>query len=145
MISRTHCLVYEQRWGPHCAHVWHWIAFFVCCVFTSRCSAVSWILLLWASSRPVSVRHLCHLPAIQVECFHGYFLGSFCSDDLSEKSRIIFYRVLWLLRSAALLLCIKLSKFGFQHMEWESLFRITLKESFVVFNFSSWYEGERFC
>lgn len=145
MISRTHCLVYEQRWGPHHAHVWHWIAFFVCCVFTSRCSAVSWMLLLWASSRPLTVRHLCHLPAIQVECFHGAFLGSFCSDDLSEKSRIILYRVIWLLRWGALLLCVKLNKYGFQHMESESFFKITLKESFVVFNFSSWSEGKRFC
>lgn len=62
-----------------------------------------------------------------------------------KKSRIILYRVIWLLRRGALLLCVKLNKYGFQHMESESFFRITLKESFVVFNFSSWSEGERFC
>lgn len=146
MISRTHCLVYEQRWGPHCAHVWHWTAFFVCCVFTSRCSAIYLMRLLWASSRArVCATFTSHLPATQVECFHGAFFSSFCSDDLSEKSRIILYGVIWSLRCGALIFGVKLKKVGFRHMESESLFRVTVKESSVAINFSSWSEGERFC
>lgn len=127
MISRTHCLVYEQRWGPHCAHVWHWIAFFVCCVFTSRCSAVECFFY-----EPVVSPCLCNFYKSSASNTGGMLswslLGSFCNDDLSEKSRIILHRVIWLLGCGTLLFCVKLNTFGFRHMELESLLRITLKE-----------------
>lgn len=72
-ISRAHCLVYEQRRGPPHTYVWHWIAFFVCCVFTSRCSVVYLTSSVSQQQACVCVTFISHLPAIQVECFHETF------------------------------------------------------------------------
>lgn len=47
-------------------------------------------------------------------------LPSLCGDELSEKSWIGLYRVIWLLRCGALIMCVK--NFGFQHMVFENCF-----------------------
>lgn len=123
MISRTHCLVYEQRWGPHCAHVWLWIAFFCLLSIYQQMSSHG----LNASPMSQQQAHVCvtfisHLPAIQVECFHEAFRRCFYNEALSEKSGIILYRVIWLLRCAALILCVKFKKCRCQHMVLQNRF-----------------------